>query len=157
MFSFTPTIILRHRKENLKKCSLRGLESRSDLLFLTYPSSPLPEVENTILLTLDGPPLSKEDKEYNLFLIDGTWRYAAAMEKFVNSQIKLIPRSLPGDFRTAYPRKQSDCIDPERGLASLEALYLAHHILGKNTEGLLDHYYWKDLFLETNKTFFYFN
>jgi pre-rRNA-processing protein TSR3 len=37
MSRFLPTIILRHKKENLKKCSLRGLEPREDLRFFTYP------------------------------------------------------------------------------------------------------------------------
>ena len=37
MAPFLPTIILRHRKENLKKCSLRGLETHKDLKFYTYP------------------------------------------------------------------------------------------------------------------------
>lgn len=151
MFLFPPTIILRHKKENLKKCSLRNLETRKDLVFLTYPTSTLPNLDKVVLLTLDAPPLTQEDKDHSLFLIDGTWRYAAVMEKYVRSKIDCIPRSLPAHFVTAYPRKQSDCIDPGRGLASVEALFIAHHILGKSTEGLLDFYYWRDLFFEKNQ------
>jgi pre-rRNA-processing protein TSR3 len=40
--------------------------------------------------------------------------------------------------------------DPDNGLASVEALYLAHHILGRPVEGLLDHYHWAAEFLELN-------
>jgi hypothetical protein len=40
--------------------------------------------------------------------------------------------------------------DPDNGLASIEALYLAYHILGRPTAGLLDHYHWADAFLEAN-------
>jgi pre-rRNA-processing protein TSR3 len=59
-----------------------------------------------------------------------------------------ILRSLPGDISTAYPRKQTLCEDSDRGLASIEALYLAHKILELPYEHLLDNYHWRDLFLE---------
>lgn len=146
------TMILRHRKENLKKCTLHGLEKREDLHFLTYPRDPIPCIENTILLTLDAPPLTKEDHHFPLFLIDGTWKYAARMERSIPQRETWIKRSLPSDFRTAYPRKQTDCIDPSRGLASIEALYIAYHVLGYDKSGLLDHYYWKDAFLRINQS-----
>jgi pre-rRNA-processing protein TSR3 len=60
--------------------------------------------------------------------------------------------SVPSCFETAYPRRQPDCPDPSKGLASIEALYLAYVILGKPPTGLLDNYYWKELFLEKNKS-----
>jgi pre-rRNA-processing protein TSR3 len=58
-----------------------------------------------------------------------------------------IYRSLPSHYKTAYPRRQLDCPDPERGLASIEALYAAYSILGRSTDGLLDRYHWKEEFL----------
>lgn len=150
MFYFPPTIILRHRRENLKKCSLRGLENRDDLIFLTYPQSALPDLNNACILTLDAPPLSKEDEERTLFLIDGTWRYAQIMSKTIPTTGGHVYRSLPPHFQTAYPRRQPDCPDPTRGLASVEALYIAHTILGRPTQGLLDNYHWKEDFLKRN-------
>src|ERR1700722_16657725 len=116
MFNFPPTIIFRHRRENLKKCSLRGLEGREDLLFFTYPSNQLPPVSNYILLTMDGPPLSEKDGSSGLLLLDGTWRYAERMQRQLSSP--LIERSIPQGFQTAYPRRQDDCKDPTKGLAS---------------------------------------
>ncbi len=145
MFYFPPTIILRHRRENLKKCSLTGLETREDMRFFTYPKESLPDVAGYILLTMNAPLLTTADAQRGLLLIDGTWKYAAQMSKAVPKNV--IERSLPAQFRTAYPRRQGDCPDPERGLASVEALYIAYGILGRSTEGLLDHYYWKDTFL----------
>ncbi len=149
MFYFPPTVILRHQRENLKKCSLRGLESREDLIFLIYPKSPLPDLSNYCLLTIDAPTLTEADREFGLFLIDGTWRHARTMAKIVPPGIK--KRSLP-PVQTAYPRRQDDCPDPKRGLSSVEALYMAYQILGRKTDGLLDHYYWKDQFLENNRS-----
>ena len=109
MTVFLPTIILRHRRENLKKCSLRGLEQRPDFQFFTYPSETPPPLHNYITLSLDAPPLSEADGAYGLFLIDATWKYAAIMLKQVQKRENLIYRSIPKDIRTAYPRKQTDC------------------------------------------------
>ena len=46
--------------------------------------------------------------------------------------------AFPPAIRTAYPRRQTDCPDPASGLSSVEALYIAHQILGRSTEKLLD-------------------
>ena len=150
MQPFPPTVILRHQRENLKKCSLRGLEKREDFLFFTYPKDSLPPLDGYIVLALDAPPLSTEDFASGLFLIDGTWRYAEKMYHNTKGVAQLTKRSLPPHYRTAYPRRQEDCEDPERGLASIEALYIAYHLLGRETEGLLDHYHWKEDFLLKN-------
>lgn len=147
MQSFLPTVVLRHKRENLKKCSLRGFESHPDFKFYAYPHCTLPDLSGYIILDLDAPPLMKEDASYGLVLLDSTWRYAEKMLKFVEKRGNLSKRSIPAHFRTAYPRRQDDCSDPTRGLASIEAIYIAHMILGRNTSGLLDGYYWKDQFL----------
>jgi pre-rRNA-processing protein TSR3 len=149
MLTFPRTIILRHRRENLKKCSLRGLEGRADMRFFTYPTHPLPPMEGYVLLTLGAPELSPADKECGLFLIDGTWRHARTMKEQLHTHC--VERSLPSGFLTAYPRRQEDCDDPGRGLASVEALYIAYALLGRSTEGLLDHFYWKEQFLNKNR------
>lgn len=145
MCSFLPTIILRHRKENLKKCSLRGLENRPDMRFFTYPKDSLPDLTNYFLLDLNAPLLTKNDKDLGIFLIDGTWSYAQTMAKIVPDSI--IKRSLPPHIQTAYPRRQTACKDPSRGLASIEALFVAYTLLERNPKDLLDHYHWKLEFL----------
>lgn len=150
---FPPTIVIRHRLENLKKCTLRGLELRSDFLFFRYPipsSDPFPSLENYIILALDAPPLSEKDAGCGLLIVDATWRYAAKMLKAIESPA-LVKRSLPSHYRTAYPRRQADCSDPERGLASIEALFLSYLLLERDTNGLLDLYHWKELFLLKNQ------
>jgi pre-rRNA-processing protein TSR3 len=147
-----PTLVWRHKKENLKKCSLRGLEGRADFTFLTFPSDPLPDLTNYIVLAVDAPPLTQEDTTAGIFLIDATWRYASIMLERVQLQVKPSQlRSLPNTYRTAYPRRQDDCPDPELGLASLEAIYLCYMLAGWDTTGLLDNYYWKTPFLEKNQ------
>lgn len=150
MQSFPPTVVLRHRRENLKKCSLRGLEERDDFCFYTYPSETYPHIEGYLTLALDAPPLSPADAHLGLFLIDGTWRYAEVMARNVPGIEKTIKRSIPAHYRTAYPRRQEDCPDPERGLASVEAIFLAYYLLGRDTAGLLDGYHWREEFLKLN-------
>lgn len=150
MQAFPPTVVLRHRRENLKKCSLRGLESREDFKFYTYPIHNLPELPGYIMLSFDGPLLTREDAGLGLFILDGTWAYAEKMYSNTHEAHKIEKRSLKNHFKTAYPRRQDDCSDSERGLSSIEAIFLAYTILGYDTTGLLDNYYWKDEFLAKN-------
>lgn len=142
------TVILRHRRENLKKCSLVGLEHHPGLIFYTYPVDALPDYSGFLLLKVGAPPLTLHDRGRNLFLIDGTWRLAQVMEKQLPWALEA--RSLPTGYKTAYPRRQTECPDPEAGLSSVEALFIAHRLLERSTENLLDRYHWRELFLQIN-------
>lgn len=141
------TLLIRHRKENRKKCSLTPLEKNKNFTFLTYPLKDTVDTQGYLTLSLEGPELSYADRDYGLVILDGLWRYIPKMSNNIPS---METRTLPKEFRTAYPRRQDDCVDPMRGLASIEALYIAYTILGKETEGMLDQYYFKDAFLEKN-------
>ncbi len=155
MSHFPQTVVIRHRKENLKKCTLRGLEKRSDFRFFSYPSKrPFPLLEDYVLLTLDAPELTELNQDQGLIILDGTWRYVQAMQQAISFPITMMRLSLPKSVVTAYPRRQDDCPDPERGLSSIEAIVAAYSILGRKTKGLLDSYHWQDLFLEKNIRFF---
>jgi pre-rRNA-processing protein TSR3 len=147
------TLILRHRKENRRKCSLTPLENDPGFLFLTYPKDPLIDLSSYVLLSLEGEPLSENDSDKGICLIDATWRLASKMQKWLLSQQTLPLRTLPYGAMSAYPRKQTACQDPLRGLASIEALFLAHKILKKETKSLLDHYFWREDFLQKNELF----
>lgn len=148
--SFLPTIIYRRRKENKKKCSLKGLEGKKEFSFFSYPKEPLPDISSYILLTIDAPLLSIEDRHKGLLLLDASWHFAAIMEKKVLQKNPIEKRSLPPQFITAYPRYQTDCSDPKRGLASIEAIFLAYYITKRDTSFLLDNYHWKEKFLTIN-------
>lgn len=143
-----PTVVIRHRRENLKKCSLRGLEKHPDFIFYTYPNHTVPSLDDYVLLDFEGEPLTEKDK--GIIIIDGTWRLAGDIVKNTKALHGLPKRSLPAHYRTAYPRRQNDCADPFRGLASIEAIYIAHKILQKDVNGLLDRYFWKNEFLDLN-------
>jgi pre-rRNA-processing protein TSR3 len=146
MPDYPTTIIVRHPKENPKKCSVLPLKGRPDLRFLRYPVPHPPPLDDYVRLAADGPPLSAADAGKGILLLDGSWRWAGAM---TDDFLKVPPRSLTG-YRTAYPRSSKLGTDPSNGLASVEALYLAYHLLGRPTTGLLDHYHWAAEFLRLN-------
>jgi len=148
---YPETVIVRHRRENLRKCSLKGLENREDFLFFTYPGQSIPVFNNYVVLAVNAPELSRQEKECRLLILDSTWRYAEKMEKQVLRELNFIRRSIPSEWRTAYPRRQNDCPNPELGLASVEAIWAAYSILERNVDGLLGGYYWKDSFLAQNR------
>lgn len=158
--NYRKTIIIRHARENKKKCSLSGLEGRSDFSFFTYPDcalgkEELPDLTGYILLDVEGEPLTAKDCSSGFILLDGTWRLAEKMHKNIKELDGLPKRSIPSGFITAYPRRQEDCPDPQAGLASIEALYIAYFVAGRPLDGLLDGYYWKDAFLEKNSNKFF--
>lgn len=141
-----PTVIVRHRRENPRKCTILPLRGRSDLVFLTFPVHHRPALEGYVRLAADGPELTCADAAAGVLLLDGSWRWASTMTAAFE---EVPPRSLHG-YRTAYPRISKRGTDPDNGLASVEALFLAYHILGRPTTGLLDHYHWAGEFLRLN-------
>jgi pre-rRNA-processing protein TSR3 len=143
---YPPTVIVRHPKENPRKCSVYPLRGRAGLVFLPYPVRQRPDLTGYVRLSADGPELSPADATAGVLLLDGSWRWAGAMTR---DFADVPPRSLHG-WQTAYPRVSKLGTDPDNGLASVEALYIAHHILGRRTDGLLDHYRWGANFLRLN-------
>jgi len=151
LHSYPRTAIWRHRKENLKKCTLTGLEKRHDLCFFRYPTQMPLSISGYVVLVPDGSLLNAiEDQNRGLLLIDATWRYAEKMRRQLLVEQNLVYRRLPSFLRTAYPRCQKGWVDPQRGLASIEALYAAYWILGYPLRGLFNHYYWSQQFLSAN-------
>lgn len=114
--------------------------------FYTYPVARPLALEGYVRLAADGPALSAADAEAGILLLDGSWSWA---DKMTRAYEHITPRSLRG-YPTAYPRVAKRGTDPDNGLASIEALYLAYWLLGRPTEGLLQHYRWADDFLRLN-------
>lgn len=144
---FPPTVIVRHPRENPRKCSVLPLRGRPDLLFLAHPVRERPDLTGYVRLAAEGPELSAADAASGVLLLDSSWRRAASM---IRDFANVPPRSLHG-WRTAYPRVSKLGTDPDNGLASVEALFVAYHLLGRDTAGLLDHYRWAGEFLRLNK------
>jgi pre-rRNA-processing protein TSR3 len=142
-----PTTVIRHPKEKIRKCSLRFLHERPEMTFLRGNPGFVFDATGFTLLAVDAEPLSTKDNERPLLLLDSTWRWLPQLLACVSGEP--IRRSIPGNVRTAYPRISKVFEDPEAGLASIEALYLARKLLGDDDPTLLDGYHWKDQFLQS--------
>lgn len=140
-----PVIIIRHPKERLSKCSLEPLRGREDVEFIKANPGFRFDATGYILLTLDAPLLSPADAGKPLLLLDSTWRRLPQLESCLEGEP--LRRSLPEGIKTAYPRVSKTFTDPPGGLASVEALYVAKRIFGEEDATLLDHYRWKEEFL----------
>lgn len=142
-----PTTVIRHQKEKISKCSLRFLHERPEMTFLRNKPGFAFDATGFTLLAVDAEPLSIADAGRPLLLLDSTWRWLPQLLACVHGAP--VRRSIPGDVRTAYPRVSKVFEDPQQGLASIEALYLARKHLGDDDPSLLDGYHWKDDFLRS--------
>lgn len=139
------TTVIRHPKERIAKCSLRFLHARPEITFLRARPGFTFDATGFVLLAIDGPALSAADRNHPLLLLDSTWRWLPALRECVAGAP--LVRSIPSQVRTAYPRTSKVFDDPDAGLASIEALYLARAVLGDPDPSLLDGYHWKEQFL----------
>ena len=73
------TIIVRHPKENPKKCSVVPLKSRSDIQFVGYPTKHLPALDGYVRLAADGPELSIADRDLATFNAAESQAFAAGI------------------------------------------------------------------------------
>lgn len=144
--AWPPTLVVVHRKERRDKCSVEPLRGRPDFSFVNYPTARIVPTEGYVRLALEGPMLEPADAHLGLLILDATWRLA---EKMTRDYGHVPPRRLPS-WKTAYPRVSKLSEDPSQGLATIEAIYLAYHILGRETAGLLAEYRWRDEFLRLN-------
>ena len=142
---FPPTVIVVHPRERRAKCSVRPLRGRPDFAFCNFPRMPY-DLTGYVRLGMGGPVLDERDADRGLLVLDGTWRHVEPMQR---AHVAISIRSLP-PLQTAYPRTSKVRSDPDGGLATIEAVYAAYRLLGRNTSGLLDHYHWAQEFVEQN-------
>jgi pre-rRNA-processing protein TSR3 len=169
MDALPPILILEHYKERRSKCSLKHLRGRPELHFRTvrppFTARDLP-LDSGLVLALDAPELSAADRRHfdrapppPLVVVDGTWRNVEGLLAAIVARAReagaagaLACRSLPAGWRSAYPRRSKLYQDPAAGLASIEALAAALHVLGYEPGSLLEGYRWAGAFLEINRT-----
>ena len=144
---FPETVVVVHPKERRSKCTILPLRGTPGLRFARSTSERATgPLEGYLRLDVDAPPLTEADASRGLLLLDGTWRW---VEDLVGPFGGLETRSIQG-IQTAYPRCSSIGELPDGGLATVEALFVAHRVLGRSTNGLLDHYHWAKEFLALN-------
>ena len=139
-------MIVVHPRERRSKCTVEPLRGRENFVFVRFPDEAPVALSGYVRLGMEGPEISEADATCGLLVLDGTWKLAARMEA---CYCDLPVRSLPA-VCTAYPRVSQLYEDPADGLATIEAVYVALKLMKRSVEGLLDHYHWKDQFLEFN-------
>ncbi len=142
-------VVIRHPRENLKKCSLRGLESHENFAFFKAKDGFLFDATGYILLQNNAPEISEKDKGLPILLLDSTWALLPKVRNKIHG--KPILRGLPSSIKTAYPRVSKSGNDPQNGLATVEALFAALSLSGQRDESVLQNYIFKDTFLQLNK------
>jgi len=140
-------LILRDSRESTKKCSLTPLRGMPGVRFVNYDRDRRVDGRGRILLHPDGDEIGLQDRGQSLLLLDCAWRRVADLLATVEGDP--VPRRLP-PLATAYPRRSRTFADPERGLASIEALYAALALLGEPCPQLLAGYRWAEEFLAAN-------
>ena len=139
--------VIRHCRENVKKCSLRGLHDHPDFEFFKAGDGFSFDATGYILLEIDAPAISPTDAGLPILLLDSTWRLLPTIRAKVCGGY--IPRSIPPSTNTAYPRVSKIFDDPS-GLATLEALYAAMRLTGNPDPRVLKGYPFAKRFLEIN-------
>jgi pre-rRNA-processing protein TSR3 len=140
-------LILRDPRESAKKCSLTPLRGAAGVRFLSWRVDRRFAVGRRVLLHPEGEEITAADAGKPLLLVDCAWRRLPTLLASVDGELE--PRRLPA-LATAYPRKSKLFEDPERGLASIEALYAALALLGDPRPEMLASYRWADEFLALN-------
>lgn len=152
--------ILVDRKERPKKCSILPLAYRSDFRIVRFDRRyPIIPLTGSLLLHPDGVPLSRDDAyvadrdELILCAIDCNWiRLKGVLDRVAGP---LPPRvRIPGGFQSTYRRRSGRDLDPEGGLATIEALFVASAFLGVWDETLLREYAMGPEFLRVNAPMF---
>ncbi len=103
-------------------------------------------LDGYVRLGFGGPALSTDDATHGLLVLDGTWRLVDPMEQaFADVPVRSLP-----ELQTAYPRTSKLFEDPDGGLATIEAIYAAYRLMGRDADSLLAEYRWANEFVSLN-------
>lgn len=144
--------VLMDKKENPRKCTVHPLRERPDFRVRYFHNGPIEPFDADWLLHVDGRNLAdmREEKVGSLGVIDCTWRKVPSVLQRLGKPLPRLVR-IPEGFRTAYPRKNKAGKDPDTGLATIEAIFIAAAFCGKWDESLLEHYHFGEEFLALNE------
>ena len=147
--------VLIDKQENPRKCTLTPLIERPDFRVRYFQRNrTIAYLSADFLLHIDGKPLPEllgESKTANsIAVIDCIWRHVEGICNKIEKPWPTLAR-IPEGFQTAYPRKNKAGQDPEGGLATNEALFIAAAFCGHWDTSLLSDYYFAEEFLKINE------
>jgi pre-rRNA-processing protein TSR3 len=143
------------KTERPNKCSILPLDGRADFrLTRVVANEALPAFSGDCLLHPDGVPFDRMTEEARravktLSFIDCNWlRLPGLVTRIAKPLPTLV--AIPPGFVTAYPRRNKQNLDPEAGLATIEAVFIAAAYCGVWDETLLAKFHWAKEFLAAN-------
>ena len=141
--------------ETPNKCTVMPLVYRTD--FDIRQGRVTRALRADLLLHPEGEPLSQlslaPDKVTCLAAIDCIWRRLTPILAGIDAPHPPLA-SIPRGFVTAYPRTSKKDFDPEGGLATIEAIFIAAAFLGHWDLSLLREYFFAERFLALNSAVF---
>lgn len=146
--------------ETVNKCTIAPLASRPDfrLLHVKGPD-PLGPLISPILLHHEGEcittldPSLKGGRVQGIATIDCVWNRLDVLIRRIAGPLPKLVR-IPNGFETAYPRRSAQNTDPEGGLATIEAIFVASALLGNWDVSLFSEYHFGRKFVELNQKLF---
>jgi pre-rRNA-processing protein TSR3 len=143
--------------ETPNKCTIAPLGAREDFrLFPVFGEGPLGPLSAPLLLHHEGQCLAELRNTVPavpaIASVDCVWRRLPRLVEriaWTNNQPPILAR-IPEGFQTVYPRVGLPGKDPQGGLATIEAIFIAAAMLGNYDPTLLSHYYFARQFIEQN-------
>jgi pre-rRNA-processing protein TSR3 len=151
--------VLVDRTERLGKCTILPLNAHPAVDIVRFPrGQKLPPLAGALLLHPAGAPLDELPRgAYGaapvLSVIDCRWKRLPSIVRAITAPLPRLAR-IPDGFVTAYPRRNKKDLDPDAGLATIEAVFIAGAFLGRWDETLLAHYVFAAAFLAQNRSAF---
>ncbi len=140
--------------ETANKCTIAPMAGRADFDLKHVGSDlSLGRLISPILLHHAGQCLSgfvQKTPVEGFAVIDCIWR---RLNPILDRIEMPLPKfwSIPPGFITAYPRRSKDASDPDAGLATIEAIFIAAALLGNWDLSLLERYPFASRFIELNQ------
>lgn len=155
--------IILDSQETANKCTIAPLIHRPDFhVFRVRGATTLGPLHAPILLHHQGQCLTKIRDSLQgdlanglgstiqgIASIDCVWRRLDPLIHRITGKIPQFAR-IPDGFETAYPRRSSKNTDPDGGLATIEAIFVASAILGNWDSTLFSEYYFGRKFIALN-------
>lgn len=140
-------VVVRHPRENTKKCSLSHLHGNPNFKSYTAFDGFSLDATGYLMLEMNAPEVNLSDFGLPILLLDSTWALLPRLRAKISGDPQL--RSLPASIKTAYPRK-SKLFEDLDGLDSIEVLYSALKIMNIPDPEILRGYIFAKKFLEIN-------
>ncbi len=153
VFQLKIEVIIDHG-ETANKCTIAPLVDRIDFRLIPVGRDlSLGRLNSPVLLHHEGECITQVAQRMpvsGIAVIDCIWRRLDPLMKRIERPLPLLCR-IPDGFVTAYPRRSKDCSDPDVGLATIEAIFIALTLVGKWDLSLLEHYPFAEKFIALNR------